>query len=331
METHVSQLSERLVERGHDVTVLTADAGPNATRRVTRNGVEVRRHRALSPGGAIHIAPGIWRAVRHASADIVHAHNYHSTPLMFAALAVNGPLVASPHYHSLSSHRVLDWLLSLYSYPGGWTLRRTDAVIAVSEWERDKLERDFGVGATVVPNGIDTEAFTDVSPLERQRPYLLCAGRLEEYKGVQHAVRALQELPAFDLLVAGSGPYYDEIKTVARDCGVGQRVSLLGHVTDQRLRELYAGAEVFLNLSSFEAYGITVAEALASGTPVVIRTGSALDQWLANPGVVGVDTVTVNEVVSGVEQARQQSPDSTGIVDWNVVVDKHLKVYHSFL
>jgi glycosyltransferase involved in cell wall biosynthesis len=328
VETHVAEISERLAARGHDVTVFAADAGDDVPRQHVREGVRVRRFRGFAPGGAFHVAPGIGPAVRQADPDVIHAHNYHSLPAFFAALgASDARFVVTPHYHGGSASDFRDRLLSLYRPLGGWALDQADEVIAVSEWERNRLRADFGVEATVVPNGLNVERFEEVAPEEHDRPYLLCVGRLEEYKGVQHAIRALPELPEFDLLVVGSGDLRDELEQVARETGVADRVEFLGFVADERLPGLYAGASAYLLLSSFEAYGMTVAEALASGTPCVVRTGSALDDWAANSGVAAIDRPAPEEVAEAVQEVRERHPDATNLLNWEAVVERVVARY----
>ncbi|MFB6218000.1 MAG: glycosyltransferase family 4 protein, partial [Halobacteriaceae archaeon] len=327
VETHVRAVSEGLAARGHEVTVLTADAGPDVARRETHNGVDVRRHRSLAPGGAFHAAPGVAASVRRLPADVVHAHNYHSLPLFAAALAAGGSrLVLTPHYHGESDHPVRNALLSAYRPVGGWALRRADAVVAVSEWERDQLRAAFGVEPTVVPNGIDREWFRTATPEERDRPYLLCVGRLEEYKRIQDVIRALPSLPAFDLVVAGDGPERDRLESVAADSGVADRVHFEGYVGDDRLPSLYAGASVYVTLSQIEAYGMTVGEALAAGTPCIVAETGALAEWTRYEGCVGVAARDPETVAAAVKEAADLSPDAA-LPDWSEVTDRLLDIY----
>jgi glycosyltransferase involved in cell wall biosynthesis len=400
VETHVQRLAEGLVAAGHDVVVHTADrpALPGGTRdaghdddpppaRESRNGVRVRRHRSLAPGGAFHVAPGVAPAVRREDADLVHAHNYHSLPVLFAALGLatgtpEVPLVVTPHYHGGSASGVRDRLLAAYRPVGGWALARADAVIAVSDWERRRLAADFGVEATVIPNGLDVDRFAAAAdaagsePVSRSRgrgrgeksagrdgpgggesvpgpdgggavadrddadrhgrPYLLTVGRLEAYKGVQHAIRALADLPEFDLVVAGSGPYRETLEATAEAVGVAGRVDFRGYVPDEDLPGLYAGAAAFLALSSFEAYGMTVAEALAAGTPCVVRERGALVDWVDRPDCVGVTDGPDGEptpaaVRAAVEAAVDRPAPSDPLPTWESVLDRVVDVYGQLL
>lgn len=328
VETHVREISEGLVRRGHDVTVHTADASGDGIRREQQDGVEIRRHRALTAGGAFHVAPGITQAVRKAEVEVVHAHNYHALPLLFAALGItNERFVVTPHYHGGSASGFRDRMLRIYRPVGRRGLRRADAVIAVSEWERNQLVTDFGVDATVIPNGVDVERFAQAEPEVRERPFLLCVGRLEEYKGIQHVIRALPEMPEYDLMIAGEGPFRGELEAVARDEKAVDRVKFLGHVDRERLPGLYAGAEVYVTLSEFEAFGMTVAEALAAGTPCVVRSVGALEDWGERDGCIEVHSTAVDDVVSAVTAAASVTTGTFRGITWDGVVDQLLERY----
>lgn len=323
VETHVKEIGEQLIERGHEVIVLTADASADVVNEEERNGVVVKRHRSFAPGGAFHIAPQIALAVRSENADVVHAHNYHSLPAFFAALGLTKErFVVTSHYHGASASDRRDQLLLLYRPLGGWALHRADVVIAVTEWEREQLCSDFDVDATVIPNGLNVARFANADPEDRKRPYLLCVGRLVEYKGVQYVVRALPELPEYDLVVAGSGPYREELERIVDEVGVTDRVDFLGYVDDEHLPSLYAGAAVYVTLSEFEAYGMTVAEALSAGTPRVVLKAQALSSWTQCEGCIGVSTTEPRTVADALREAVSKSFSDLSFPTWTEVVDE---------
>jgi glycosyltransferase involved in cell wall biosynthesis len=308
--------------------VFSADAGDDVVAESEDDGVRVRRFRSISPDESFYFAPRLAIAVRRADADVIHAHNYHAFPLFFAAIGITDErFVVTTHYHGESADGLRNVLLSGYRHFGRWAVRRADEVIAVSEWERDRLREDLGVEATVIPNGVDVDRFADPEPEQRDRPYLLCVGRLEEYKGVQHVVRALPELSEYDLVIAGSGPYRDDLERIACDAGVSDRVDFLGYVDDERLPRLYAGAEVYVTMSEFEAYGITVAEALAAGTPCVVRAAGALKDWGSHEGVFIPQIPSNSAITKEVREAvginmRPESPES-----WESVVSQLMIAY----
>lgn len=343
VETHVREVSERLADRGHDVTVVTADAADDVRVRTRTAGVAVHRCRGIAPADAYHLSLGIGRVVRRHStdADVVHAHNYHSFVPPVAAVAARCPFVVTPHYHGASADSLRDRLLSAYAPLGGRVLRSADGCIAVSDWERERLGADFGVEAETVPNGIDVARFApddrdrgeSSAPLptgaDGDRPYLLSVGRLEPYKGVHHVIAALAALPEYDLVVAGGGEenYRSKLVTVAEEADVADRVSFLGYVDEDQLPALYAGAAVYVTLSSFEAFGMTVGEALASGTPCVVLTARALADWTDYAGVVGVTGTDPENVADAVVRARATDPDPAELPTWEGTVDGIESVY----
>lgn len=327
VEKHVEAISTRLVSQGHKVTVVSADKGVG-DQFETRDGVTVRRHKSLSPSGAYHLAPQVASTVRECDPDVIHAHNYHALLLPFAALAVNdATFVVTPHYHGGSESGFRNQLLRLYHPIGRRILHHADTVVAVSEWERKQLQNDFAVEAQVIPNGIEIERFSTANPFEHGRSYLLCVGRLEQYKGVQHAIRAVAELPEYDLLIAGSGPYREHLENVAKQLNVEDRIQFLGYVADEDLASLYAGAEVFVTLSSFESFGLTVGEALASGTPCVVLRRGALVDWEAYDGVVGVDSPETGSVRQAVNSVCSLDVPIDEIPVWDDHVDELLTLY----
>lgn len=327
VEKHVKKISERLVKRGHDVTIFSADNGSEVPADSIDNGVQVQRFQSLSPDNAFYIAPQIARAIRYTDADIVHVHNYHALPLFFAALGVTDEcFIVTTHYHGESASRYRDILLSFYRPFGKWAMRQADEIIAVSEWESKRLWEDYDIDATVIPNGVNVERFTKAEPEMQKRPYLLCVGRLEEYKGVQHVIQAVSKLPEYDLIVAGSGAYRNELERIAQQEDVSDRVEFLGYVDDDRLPELYAGAEVYVTMSEFEAYGMTVAEALAAETPCVIRKEGALRDWMTTEGVIGVAEPNIETIVEGVKEACNRALDHNPLT-WNEYVDSLVELY----
>jgi glycosyltransferase involved in cell wall biosynthesis len=201
-------------------------------------------------------------------------------------------------------------------------------VIAVSEWESEQLATDFDVDATVIQNGVDGERFAQAQPIERGRPYLLTVGRLVEYKGVQHVIRAMVELPEYDLLVAGSGPYQEVLMQIARENGVENRVNFLGYVDEEELPGLYAGADVYVTMSEFEAYGMTVAEALAAGTPCVVREVGGLRDWIEIEGVLGLRDISSQAIAQTIKSQTDTQVSSHNPNSWLNVTNQLIQTIY---
>jgi glycosyltransferase involved in cell wall biosynthesis len=274
----------------------------------------------------MHVSPQISHKVRTTDADIVHAHNYHSFPLLFAALGIGDlPFVVTTHYHGGSASSFRNRLLSAYRPIGRQALHRADNIIAVSEWEQNQLEADFDIEAVVIPNGIEVDRFKNADPFTHDRPYLLTTGRLEKYKGVQHVIRAMSTLPDYDLLIAGNGSHRKKLQCIARKAEVENQVTFLGYVPDEQLPGLYAGASAFVTMSEFEAFGITVGEALAAGTQSVVREMTALRDWQKREGVVGVANPSKNEIYRAIRAIEDTESPTPELSSWSDVANRLLQ------
>jgi len=219
-----------------------------------------------------------------------------------------------------------DILLSIYRPVGQRILQEALVTIAVSAWEQNQLATDFDTGSMVIPNGIEVDRFETATPAETDGPTLLTVGRLVEYKGVQHVIRALTDLPEFRLRVIGDGPYRDALEACARETGVDHRVEFLGYVPDSELPSQYAAADVFVSMSSIEAAGITVGEALAAGTPAVVRPSKGLRDWARRDDCLATEPASIPEAI---DRIRSYMPPSEPLPTWDQAVDELESIYRN--
>ena len=329
VETQVQEVSERLADRGHDVTVETAGRTRDLPKRERRNGVTVHRHYGLSPNDAFHFAPRLADPRLWEEYDVLHFHNVHALSFSCAAFSSQTPAVATTYYHGHSASGFRDKLLDAYRPVLRRALERVDEVVSVSQWERRRVRSDLGVDSTVIPLGVETDRFERADPVARDRPFLLCVARLEDYKGVQHVISALPELPEYDLLVAGDGPYRDTLEELAAEVGVDDRVTFLGNVEHDRLPAYCAGADAHVSLSSFESFGLTVAESLASGTPCILKSATALKDWCQREDIECTIKTDRQSVSSAVRDGVELDADSESIQSWDDVTDAYEGIYDS--
>jgi glycosyltransferase involved in cell wall biosynthesis len=167
-------------------------------------------------------------------------------------------------------------------------------LIAVSrrtlhEWQ--EAYRPVAAVQTVVPNGVDRKRFQPGGPTARRElraslglpdsaRIALLVGALVR-KGIETAVAVLSRLPpAVHLVAVGAGPHV-RVRALARQAGVGDRLHLEEPVSD--VARFFAGSDVFLFPSRYEPFGMVVAEAWATGLPVVASGVTGATEW-GTPG-----------------------------------------------
>lgn len=187
----------------------------------------------------------------------------------------------------------------------GFVLRHADAVVAISAYTREAVER-FGVAPArirVISPGVDASRFTPgAAGNGARRPTLLTVARLNErYKGHDSVIRALPliqaKVPDVRYVVAGEGRLRDYLETLARNLGVVDAVIFTGAVADAELPGLYRDCDVFVLASresrsggGAEGFGIVCLEASATGKPVIAgRSGGLPDAVQDGVGGLLVD------------------------------------------
>jgi mannosylfructose-phosphate synthase len=181
-----------------------------------------------------------------------------------------------------------------------------DTVVATTPQQRDILVNgEYDVpreDVAVVPPGFDDTRFFPVSSATRQAlkreagldgPLILALGRVAANKGYDLLLRSLpsvfSRVPGAKLLLAlgsteptpGETRQIEELRRLAADLGVGDRVIFRDYIPEEDLADTYRMADVFALCSRYEPFGMTAVEAMACGTPAVITTEGGLWEMVA--------------------------------------------------
>jgi glycosyltransferase involved in cell wall biosynthesis len=216
------------------------------------------------------------RAVRGARADLVHS---------LASVAPVYPGATSV----VTLHDVTFLLRPTFGRATTWGMglllraaaRRADGLITGSAAAGEEIAAVIGIEPqrlTVVHHGHErSRAVSATDPEELRERYGLAQGRIvlcvaakRPHKNQELLLRALTRLPGdVSLVLAGHAePYELDLRGLARELGIEQRVTFLGYVPDEDLEGLWALAACAAFPTLGEGFGIPVLEALARGLPV---------------------------------------------------------------
>lgn len=281
----IGYLVNGLVERGHHVTLFaTGDSKTKAQELVA-----VRKEPYFSSYSEVHEYENIASAFRRAKDfDIIHCA-VEQKSIIFSDL-VKTPSLHSIRYGEFFEHEIN--LLKKYKKAN---------FVAISKYMKKMLP--FLNWQGVIYNGIDVDSFIRE---EKSNNYLLFLARISPQKGVDIAIKVAKKLKV-KLVIAGRVseadrewldknfyPYID-----------GKQIIYLGEVLGREKKKLLASAYCLIQPNRFiEAFGNSLAEAQASGVPVVAFNKGAIGEVIAH-GKTGYVVETFKEMLEAVKMVKK--------------------------
>lgn len=296
--TPVTLLARALLERGHEVVVVTLDPDVAAERVLSGPRLRIR----IGPLRARHRGRDAYRAergyltgaLRAERADLIHAHWTYEYAL--AALATRRPTLVTVH----------DWapaILRLRPDPyravrlgmAAAVFARARHFTAPSPYLAGRVRLLRPGRARLVPNALDDAAFAPVEHRHDPPRLLAVNDAFDRRKNVTALLSAFALLrPRFpgcrlDLVGEGHAPG-GEAEAWARTRGLAEGVAFHGPVPYARVWEFMTGASVLVHPSLEESFGLVLVEAMAAALPVVAGARSGAVPWVLGSGSAGVLT-----------------------------------------
>lgn len=356
----VKNLCEQLVNNGHQCSVITIF--PNKSRhkiiRKNINGVNIYY---INPKISVRYTFGfvlgnlktLLRDLGKKS-DIINIHGYHSllsyeSITMLSHLVENVPIIFTPHYHGIGHTKLANILHKLYRvlWKDIFNKDIISKIVCVSRYEAKRLKHDFDLSddkIEVIPNGVDVFArsiYKKKTKIGKEPIRLLYVGRLEEYKGVQYILKSMKVLEDkygvnTILTIVGNGPYRERLINLTKKLRLEENIRLLNNVSRDELYKIYRSHDILLLLSKAEAYGMVVAEALASGTPCIVSTSMALKEFTHVKGCYGVSWPPDPEEVAKIILYVVRNDIKIGgfskkIQPWKAITRKYEMLFYSIL
>ncbi len=290
VEKHVALISKEFSKK-HDVRILCTTKTPAGFEKpgLSKEGkITIER----VPYKGLGYTPEMIQKIKDFKADIVHAQNYSTFQPFIVSKSVD-KYVFTTHFHekgkkNLFTRKMFDLLF------GQPAIKKASQVITSSDYEK-KILKKFNNNMTTIPNPLELKKFSKIKK-KTWNNHVLFIGRLDAYKNVDTLIQAVKKLNGIQLSIIGSGPDEQRLKKIG---GGDTRIRFLGFVSEKKLLNTLSTADMLVNLSSKESFGIVFAQALASGTPCI-----ALDRG-ATPTVFGKSLLYSENNVEDVSQKIQ--------------------------
>lgn len=183
-----------------------------------------------------------------------------------------------------------------------YSVRKANLLLANSGAVQERIRNFYEKESIVVYPPVELADYKKLVGKRKPEDWYLYLGRIENYKGVELAVRAAAQ-KGFKLKVAGIGSDLDRMKLLAESLGSSDKVEFLGYVEDKKKVELFNKCKALINPIRDEDFGLTNVEAIAAGIPVIVHSsGGALE--VVEEGINGVFFKEYNEesLVDAVER-----------------------------
>jgi glycosyltransferase involved in cell wall biosynthesis len=230
----------------------------------------------------------LYHAIRDFEPDLVHAIDpgFIGVGALISAKYLRLPTIAS--YHLSMSRAARDYGLGFLSSPIRrirlWGFNEVDHALAPSRRAQRMLQENGVRRVGWWRRGVDAQRFHPrfrsnemrnlLSDSHPEKVILLYVGRIAPEKCLHHLKQVLEEIPNTHLALIGGGPQQAELELLFK----GLPVTFAGYLQGEQLSAAYASADIFAFTSAHESFGLVLAEAIASGIPVVSsRVGGAED------------------------------------------------------
>ena len=355
IETQVRDLARNLKRAGHEPAVVTATpVGGGRGRSVERaDGFPVYRTTAHLPS-ELPVHPRAGRELddllSRLRPDVVHAHVGIVSPFAWSGIAAarRAGLPLSVTFHCvLGPWASVAGVLGPSSPVRLWQRGGAD-LTAVSSMLASEVKR---AGAqdpvTVLPNGITVEDWRleRPSPQGRRphRPVTVVASlRWVERKRPLQVVRAfaqaVRSTPGSDALlrIYGDGPLRDRLAREVAESGLADRITLVGRVERTELAQAFTRADIYLQTSPADSFGISTLEARSAGLAVVALRSSGVSDFVTD----GVDGLLADDE-SGLarelatllgddellERIKAHNYENVPLPEWGSVVQMNVEAY----
>jgi glycosyltransferase involved in cell wall biosynthesis len=233
----------------------------------------------------VHEGPALsWRLLREPWDVVVADELCH--PAVAVAFGGLAAVRARPR-RLLLVHHLAEWEDGQSRATEWACVRLAHHVVTTSVTSRERLRRTLGVDATACLPGADRFELRPRTPTVRETTELLFVGTVTLRKQLHVLVEALGRVPRDDyrLTIVGDdsrdADYVARVKaSLSAHPRVLARTSWLGEVGEGRLAEVYARSDILVSVSSFEGYGMALAEAVRAGLGVVSTRVGAVSEVL---------------------------------------------------
>ena len=294
------------------------------------------------PPFSLSAVTAVWRAVKAFRPQVLNVHYLMPTGLaglvaerwlgVPTVVTLNGRDVPGPGVPALWRW----WQRALLACVSDATF--------ISRYCRDAICGSGSEQGHIVHAGVDMPSGQEDAGSLRRRldipegePVIFSLQRLGREKRVEMLLRAFhhcyRQTGTGVLVLGGKGPEEPALRALVEELGIDKQVRLAGYIPQQALGSFYSGCDLFAFHSTFETFGVALAQAMAYGKPVVTVRNTALPEVVGDGGLIAetgdwrglggamARVITDQPLRTRLGQAARQRAQA--LFDWDRIVEQH--------
>lgn len=347
------EITKRLVERGHEVDLLTMKIAGNTELecidgiQVHHIGPKVKKIPYRTKTDFIKYFFSVCKWILTHDYDIIDAQAY--SPLLSSYVACK--LKRTPLFgtiHDTSSNNNDQWLQSsnTASFMEKFLVNLNfDKIITVSNATKNSLINDFGVNESKIEilfNGVDIPKYDNVTTNSHHKNQVIFVGRLAPHKHVDHYIQVINDIksvfPNIKFLIVGKGPEKEQLVSMINDLKLNDYIEFKQDLSDEELITAIKQSDILVLPSTREGFGMVLAEANCCEKPVITyAAGGTVDvvkdgyngylieagniQELKEKTIKLLENETLREQIGNNGRKRVEE-----LFDWENITDDYIKI-----
>lgn len=346
---HLLDLAKGMINQGHQVHILVGGTG-TFTDELKKNNINFNSLKHLKREiSLVHDLLGFWeikKYLKQLNPDIVHCHSSKAGLLgRLVAKSLNLPVVFTAHGWAFTEG-ISSKKQKIYSSLERFLAKASDHIITVSEYDRQHgFKYDVGSPEIVetIHNGVPDikipNYIKNFDPIVK----LIMVARFEDPKDQYFLIQALCKLPLqlnWKIDFLGEGPNLQKCKNLVNKNNLGNKV--IFHGQSIKVKEFLNDADIFILISNYEGFPLTILEAMSVGLPIIASDVGGVKESVQSTNGYLIPRGDLNTLVESLKDLivdknlRQQIGQGSrelyeNLFSFNIMLKKTLNVYNTVL
>ncbi len=351
VEIVVEELSKRMVERGHSVTLYNRSSkskeGKDRKKEKEYKGIKLKYALTIDKKGFAAMTSSLFASIRIAFSryDVVHYHAEGPAAMLWIPKLFRKRCIVTIHGLDWQRDKWSGFARKYIKFGEKTAVRFADAIIVLSKNVEEYFLSEYGRKTVFIPNGITKPEILNPNLIKdkwnlNKDNYILFLGRLVPEKGVDLLIKAFKDIKTDKrLVIAGfssdTDEYQKELKELSK---ADERIIFTGFVEGRTLAELYSNSYLYVLPSNLEGMPLSLLEAMSYRNCCLTSDIKECTEVIENKGITfqkgNIKDLKekLQELINTPSIVESYKKEAQGFIlnkyNWEEIADKTLNIYY---